>query len=51
MQEKIDFIQNLNKDFREKVIYTCLLPIDKINVLGGYEYEIVGGEYIEKNEI
>lgn len=55
MQKNLDYLLKdyliLNKEFGEKVIYTCLLPIDKINVLGGYEYEIVGEEYIEKNEI
>ena len=55
MQKNLDYLLKdyliLNKEFGEKVIYTCLLPIDKINVLDGYKYEIVGEEYIEKNEI
>lgn len=55
MQKNLDYLLKdylvLNKEFLEKVIYTCLIPVDKINLLGGYEYEIIGEEYIEKSEI
>ena len=55
MQKNLDYLLKdyliLNKEFLEKEIYTCLIPVDKINLLGGYEYEIIGEEYIEKSEI
>ena len=41
----------VNKQFNDKVIYTILLPIDKLSILGGYNYEILSEEYIEKVEI
>ena len=40
----------INKSFNDKVTYTILLPIDKLSILGGYTYEIINEEYIEKNE-
>ena len=40
----------LNKEFNEKVNYTVLIPIDKISILNGYQYKIIGKEYIEKVE-
>ena len=55
MQKNLDYLLKnyvvVNKQFNEKVIYTILLPIDKLSILGGYEYEILNEEYIEKVEI
>ena len=54
MQKNLDYLlkdyQIINKSFNDKVIYTILLPIDKLSILGGYTYEIINEEYIEKNE-
>lgn len=55
MQKNLDYLLKnyvvVNKQFNDKVIYTILLPIDKLSILGGYEYEILNEEYIEKVEI
>lgn len=55
MQKNLDYLLKnyvvINKQFNDKVIYTILLPIDKLSILGGYEYEILNEEYIEKVEI
>ena len=54
MQKNLDYLLKnyvvVNKQFNDKVIYTILLPIDKLSILGGYEYEILNEEYIEKVE-
>ena len=54
MQKNLDYLLKnyviLNKQFNDKVIYTILLPIDKLSILGGYNYEILNEEYIEKVE-
>lgn len=55
MQKNLDYLLKnyvvVNKQFNDKVIYTILLPIDKLSILGGYEYEILNEEYIEKVEV
>ena len=55
MQKNLDYLLKnyviVNKQFNDKVIYTILLPIDKLSILGGYNYEILNEEYIEKVEI
>ena len=55
MQKNLDYLLKnyvvVNKQFNDKVIYTILLPTDKLSILGGYEYEILNEEYIEKVEI
>ena len=55
MQKNLDYLLKnyviVNKQFNDKVIYTLLLPIDKLSILGGYNYEILNEEYIEKVEI
>ena len=55
MQKNLDYLLKnyviVNKQFNDKVIYTVLLPIDKLSILGGYNYEILNEEYIEKVEI
>ena len=55
MQKNLDYLLKnyvvVNKQFNDKVIYTILLPIDKLSILGGYNYEILSEEYIEKVEI
>ncbi len=54
MQKNLDYLLKnyvvVNKQFNDKVIYTILLPINKLSILGGYEYEILNEEYIEKVE-
>ena len=54
MQKSLDYLLRdyniINKEFSDKVLYTVLIPNDKINLLGGYDYKIIGEEYIEKNE-
>lgn len=54
MQKNLDYLLKnyviVNKQFNDKVIYTILLPIDKLSILGGYNYEILNEEYIEKVE-
>lgn len=54
MQKNLDYLLKnyviINKQFNDKVIYTILLPIDKLSILGGYNYEILNEEYIEKVE-
>lgn len=54
MQKNLDYLLKkyviVDKQFNDKVIYTILLPIDKLSILGGYNYEILNEEYIEKNE-
>ncbi len=54
MQKNLDYLLKnyviVNKQFNDKVIYTILLPIDKLSILGGYDYEILNEEYIEKVE-
>lgn len=54
-QKNLDYLLKnyvvVNKQFNDKVIYTILLPIDKLSILGGYNYEILNEEYIEKVEI
>ena len=54
MQKNLDYLLKnyviVNKQFNDKVIYTILLPIDKLSILGGYHYEILNEEYIEKVE-
>ena len=53
MQKNLDYLLKdyviVNKSFNDKVVYTILLPIDKLSILGGYTYEILNEEYIEKN--
>ena len=55
MQKSLDYLLKdykiIDKEFGEKVNYSVLVPIDKINILGGYQYKIIGEEYIEKNKI
>ena len=55
MQKNLDYLLKnyavVNKQFNDKVIYNILLPIDKLSILGGYEYEILNEEYIEKVEV
>lgn len=55
MQKNLDYLLKnyvvVNKQFNDKVIYTILLPIDKLSILGGYKYEILNEEYIEKVEV
>ena len=55
MQKNLDYLLKnyvvVNKQFNDKVIYTILLPMDKLSILGGYNYEILSEEYIEKVEI
>ena len=55
MQKNLDYLLKnyvvVNKQFNDKVLYTILLPIDKLSILGGYEYEILNEEYIEKVEV
>lgn len=55
MQKSLDYLlkdyEIINKEFGEKINYSVLIPIDKINILGGYQYKIIGEEYIEKNKI
>ena len=55
MQKNLDYLLKnyviVNKQFNDKVIYTILLPIDKLSILGGYNYEILNEEYIEKVEV
>lgn len=55
MQKNLDYLLKnyviVNKQFNDKVIYTILLPMDKLSILGGYNYEILNEEYIEKVEI
>ena len=55
MQKNLDYLLKnyvvVNKQFNDKVIYTILLPIDKLSILGGYEYKILNEEYIEKVEV
>ena len=54
MQKSLDYLLRdyniINKEFSDKVLYIVLIPNDKINLLGGYDYKIIGEEYIEKNE-
>ena len=55
MQKNLDYLLKnyvvVNKQFNDKVIYTILLPMDKLSILGGYNYEILSEEYIEKVEV
>ena len=55
MQKNLDYLLKnyvvVNKQFNDKVIYTILIPMDKLSILGGYNYEILSEEYIEKVEI
>ena len=55
MQNNLDYLLKnyvvVNKQFNDKVIYTILLPMDKLSILGGYNYEILSEEYIEKVEV
>ncbi len=55
MQKNLDYLLKdyviVEKNYNDKVIYIVLLPCDKLSLIGGYTYDIINEEYIEKVEV